>query len=464
VQEELYPAPGSRDEDSRDGYASSREAAERERFDSARVVDLEVEQESPFLRGQKRVSARRGSLPKSTARGLKWGALALTILVVLGLFASSLYGYGKHSWRFRIDSSDQIEVLGGQHVSRAQIMDVMGGDIGRNIFFVPLAQRKQQLEQIPWVESASVMRFVPNRLRIEIHERTPVAFARIGSHISLIDAGGNFMELAPGPKHKYSFPVITGMNANEPLSSRALRMKDYNELIRQLDSGGARYSQDISEVDLTDSDDVKVMTSDPTGGVLVHLGNANYLQRYKIYMTHVEAWRQQFDKLDSVDLRYDGQIIVNPDLEGIAHGPALTPAAAKAAIAAGVKNAAIVNYEKFVKPPAPPAPAGKPAQPNAKPGSKASAKPGGKPASKTSTHRAAVRPRTKAVVAKNSVPAHPVSQPTKTQAAEVKAAPAHPPAATKTPKPASPAPTAVATAAGAQKKPSAAIPKENPQN
>jgi len=64
-------------------------------------------------------------------------------------------------------------------------MDVMGGDIGRNIFFVPLAQRQQQLEQIPWVESASVMRFVPNRLRIEIHERTPVAFARIGfAHFS----------------------------------------------------------------------------------------------------------------------------------------------------------------------------------------------------------------------------------------------------------------------------------------
>ena len=29
-------------------------------------------------------------------------------------------------------------------------------------------------------------------------------------------------------------------------------MKIYNELVRQLDSGGARYSQDLSEVDLSD--------------------------------------------------------------------------------------------------------------------------------------------------------------------------------------------------------------------
>ena len=60
------------------------------------------------------------------------------------------------------------------------------------------------------------------------------------------------------------------------------------------------------------------MVADPNGEVLVHLGSGNYLQRYKIYVTHVQQWRQQFEKLESVDLRYDGQIIVNPDLEGIA--------------------------------------------------------------------------------------------------------------------------------------------------
>ena len=371
MQEELYPLPrGSSQHDASEQDPRhekfDRDASERERFDDARLIDLEAEQESPFLRGQKRVSARRGSLPKKTANRLKWIALAILLFAVLGVFSATLYRYGKHSWRFRIDSSDQIEVSGSQHVSHAQIMEVLGGDIGRNIFFVPLSQRKQQLEQIPWVESASVMRFVPNRLRIEIHERTPVAFARIGSHISLIDAGGNLMELAPGGKHKYSFPVITGMNAGESLSTRAARMKNYNELMQQLDSSGARYSQGISEVDVTDTEDVKVLTADPDGEVLVHLGSGNYLQRYQVYVTHVQAWRQQFAKLDSVDLRYDGQIIVNPDLEGIARQPALTNAAAKAALAAGVKSAAIVNYEKFVNRPAPPAPTTKPGEAKAK--------------------------------------------------------------------------------------------------
>src|SRR5882724_12263847 len=255
MQEELYPASSDR---------SHREPA-REALDDARLVDLDVAEESPFLRGQKRVSARRSSLPKKTASRLLWASLAAAILCVGAIVAGGLYEYGQHSWRFRVESSDNIEVTGMQNVTKAQIMDVMGADIGRNIFFIPLSQQKAQLEQVPWVESASVMRFVPNRLKVEIHERTPVAFARVGPRISLIDAGGTLMELPHN--HKYSFPVILGMNPGEPLSTRAPRMKAYNDLVQELDAGGAHYSQDLSEVDLTDLEHLKVRVNDPAGDV-----------------------------------------------------------------------------------------------------------------------------------------------------------------------------------------------------
>jgi cell division protein FtsQ len=455
IQEELYPLPGE---------VAQHRAHEREPFDDARLDDLEAEQESPFLRGQKRVSVRRGSIPKKTAARLLWVVAALVILAILGAAGLGLYGYGEHSWRFRIESSDQIEVAGAEHVPHAQIMEVMGGDIGRNIFFVPLAQRKQQLEQIPWVESASVMRFVPNRLRIEIHERTPVAFARIGPHISLIDAGGTLMELAPGSKHRYSFAVIAGMNAGEPLSTRAARMKNYNELVRELDSSGAHYSQELSEVDISDPEDVKVLAADANGEVLVHLGSGNYLQRYKTYVTHVQQWRQQFDKLESVDLRYDGQIIVNPDLNGIARQPALAPAAAKAAMAAGVKTAALVNYEKYVKQPAPLAPTKKDAK------AKAVAKEVGQhPAVKATSakqppvQQASVKQTSVKQAPVKSVPVKPAQANQVAPKASANGAPAN--AAknnnTETPHPVAPPPAGVVAA---PKKPSAAIPKETPRN
>jgi len=331
MQEELYPPSADR----------SHTESVREELDDARLMDLDVAEESPFLRGQKRVSARRSSLPKKTANRLLWACITAAILCLVVIIAAGLYQYGERSWRFRVESSDNIEITGMENVTKAQIMEVMGADIGRNIFFVPLSQQKTQLEQIPWVESASVMRFVPNRLKVEIQERTPVAFARVGPRIFLIDAGGTLMELPQ--KHKYSFPVILGMNPGEPLSTRAPRMKAYNELVQELDSGGAHYSQDLSEVDLTDLENLKVRVNDPAGDVLVQLGSSDYLSHYRIYVSHVQEWRQQFQKLESVNLRYDKQVIVNPDMEGRPKQAALAPSAAKAAVAAGVKPAALIT-------------------------------------------------------------------------------------------------------------------------
>ena len=274
-------------------------------------IDLEAEEEPKFLRTQKRVPVRRGALPKKAASRLKIVLALCAILAFMGTAYGVAYGYSTHSWRFRLQSSDNISLEGLRNVSRGQVMDVFGADVGRNVFFIPLEDRRKQLEEIPWVESAEVIRLLPDRLAVYIHERTPVAFVQIGSRIGLIDARGVLMDL---PRNaKYSFPVIRGAAEGEPLSTRAARMKIYSRLLRELDAEGARYSKDLSEVDLSDPEDVKATTSDPAGAVLIHLGNQQFLERYKVYMAHLQEWRQQFHKLESVDLRYDRQIIVNPD-------------------------------------------------------------------------------------------------------------------------------------------------------
>jgi len=120
-------------------------------------------------------------------------------------------------------------------------------------------------------------------------------------------------------------------------------MKAYNELVNDLDSGGAHYSEDLSEVDLTDLENLKVRVNDPKGDVLVELGSSDYLKRYRTYVSHVQEWRQQFQKLESVNLRYDNQVIVNPEMEGKPKPAGLSASAVRAAAAAGVKPAALTT-------------------------------------------------------------------------------------------------------------------------
>ncbi|HEY1939830.1 MAG TPA: FtsQ-type POTRA domain-containing protein [Candidatus Angelobacter sp.] len=293
-------------------------------------LDLDLEdldsEEAQFLRTQKRVPVRRSSIPKKAASQLKIAGMIAAVVVTCGGLTTWAYSYGMHSWRFRLQSSDSVEITGVRNASAAHVMEVAGADIGRNIFFVPLEERQRQLEQIPWVERASVMRLLPNRIAVNIEERTPVAFAQIGSRISMIDANGVVMGLPADRKTKYSFPVIRGISETEPLSSRAAAMKIYNRLVSELgqpegDSAGAsgstngvtNYVKQLSEVDLSDPENVKVTANDPGGTMVVHLGAQDFLPRYKLYVTHIAEWRQQFQNVQSVDLRYEGQVIVNPD-------------------------------------------------------------------------------------------------------------------------------------------------------
>jgi cell division protein FtsQ len=192
------------------------------------------------------------------------------------------------------------------------------------------------------------------------------------------------------------------MNPGEPLSTRAPRMKAYNELVQELDSSGARYSQDLSEVDLSDLENLKVRVNDPAGDVLVELGSSEYLRRYKTYVSHVQEWRQQFQKLESVNLRYDNQVIVNPDMEGRPKQPALAASAARAAAAAGVKPAALITrlnpHDKSL-----PKPAFELTEKKLDPKSAAARKPAAKPKGKKTVAKAKA-PAPKRTVAKAPAP------------------------------------------------------------
>jgi cell division protein FtsQ len=245
--------------------------------------------------------------------------VVLLLLVVLGAMVYEGRAFAISSWRFRIGGINNIELAGDVPNSRAAVLEKMRDVVGHNIFQISLAERKRELEKIPWVETATVIRLWPNHLRVIVKERTPAAFIAIGDQIELIDAQGVLMEIPPGVRSDYSFPVILGANENEPLFSRAARMKVFMRLMRELDGGDgtqgkARYSRDVDEVDLSDPEDVRVTAKGGSGPIELHLGNENFLQRYLVFLSNVQKWEQERGKLESVDLRYGREVILNPDM------------------------------------------------------------------------------------------------------------------------------------------------------
>ena len=218
--------------------------------------------------------------------------------------------------RFRIAGAANIEATGLTEVSRRDMLPVFGEDIGRNVFFVPLDQRRKQLEAIPWVERATVMRVLPDQIRVSVVERKPVAFTRLGTgaaqQVGLVDPNGVLLSMPASAmaQHHYSFPVVTGVDRGDPAVSRKARMAVFLRMMGDLDSTGQHYSDQISEVDLTDPEDARVLMPEQGTDILAHFGEDHFLERYQRYKAHIAEWRQQYPHLAAVDLRYDQQVVL----------------------------------------------------------------------------------------------------------------------------------------------------------
>jgi cell division protein FtsQ len=271
--------------------------------------------EESFLRVRRRVPVRSGPLPSWTKH--RWGKILLASLVLLALglvlfLVLSVRHFLDHDPRFEISSAAAIQTTGNSELSRADLLSVFGSDIGRNIFFVPLAQRAAELQSIPWVKHATVMRVLPDQLRVSIVERTPVAFLRIGSRISLMDAEGVVLDMTPElmAKHHFDFPVITGVDPAIPLAMRAQRMQLYLHFVSALNSDGKHVIDQVSEIDLADPEDVRATFNYGGHELLLHFGYTNFAARYRNYASHIQTWEQLYPRLASIDLRYDDQVVL----------------------------------------------------------------------------------------------------------------------------------------------------------
>jgi len=260
--------------------------------------------------------------------------LTLGVLTILGsvtFLGITVRHYLERDARFRIAGAANIQATGLTQVSRADMLPIFGEDIGRNVFFVPLSERRKQLEQIPWVEHATVMRVLPDQIRVALVERQPVAFTRVGQQIGLVDGDGVLLSMpaAAMAQHHYLFPVITGIDPGDPPASRKARMAVYGRLMSELDSNGQRLSQQISEIDLTDPEDARVL--EVGTDILAHYGQDHFLERYQRYQAHIAEWRQQYPNLAAVDLRYDQQVVLQMASGSVASQPAPGAAAAQPA-------------------------------------------------------------------------------------------------------------------------------------
>jgi cell division protein FtsQ len=279
-----------------------------------------VESDEPrYLRRQKPVEIRRKKFGGKSATFYR--NVFLWILLVAGGLATVYVAadFLLHSPKVRLLSPDQVEVTGNHIVSRGAVLSPFYKDHDRSVLRIPLDSRRSEIEQIAWVESATVKRLLPNRIRVDITERTPIAFVRNGSELALIDQDGVILDRPQG--EDLHFPIVTGLTDTMPRAEREKRMQTYQEFLRDADLVRSGSSEFVSEIDLANPRDLRVVMAGLPGlnvpqAITLHLGSGEFTGKYRMLVENFAQWQSNAGCVQSVDLQYARQVVLNPDSSG----------------------------------------------------------------------------------------------------------------------------------------------------
>jgi len=278
--------------------------------------ELVADEEPRYLRRQKPVEIRRKKFTGKTwpfyRRVFVWtvlGALGTTVAVYA-------VRYALYSPQMLLLKPDQIEVSGNHIVPREEIQKLFVHDRNRSVLRIPLDTRRSQIQELAWVEEASVQRILPNRLRIEITERTPIAFLRNGSELVLVDAHGVLLDRPEGEDSR--FPIVTGLSESMPREEREKRMQTYQEFLKDIELVRPGSSDRVSELDLGNPRDLHAVLTglgagDAAQAVTVHFGQNDFTGKYRLLVENFAQWQANAGRVQSIDLQYSRQVVVNPD-------------------------------------------------------------------------------------------------------------------------------------------------------
>jgi cell division protein FtsQ len=278
--------------------------------------ELLSEDEPRYLRRQKPVEIRR---KKFSGRSWPFYRRILFYGVVGIAGASAAWTAGRfllYGQPMLLIKPEQIEVNGNHIVSREAVLQQFVHDRGRSVLRVPLDSRRSALEEISWVESATVQRILPNRIRVDLTERTPIAFLRNGTELALVDAHGVILDRPRG--EELQFAIVTGLSENMPREERGKRMQTYQEFMKDIDLVRSGSSDRVSEVDLANPKDLRaVMTgianpSDPQA-LTIHFGASEFTGKYRMVVENFAQWQASNGRVHSIDLQYAKQVVLNPD-------------------------------------------------------------------------------------------------------------------------------------------------------
>lgn len=203
-----------------------------------------------------------------------------------------------------------VTVRGNQRLTLGEIEALVGDVRGESLLLVDLERFRAKLLDSTWVADVTVRRVFPATVDVRIVERDPVAVARIGQQLYLVDGTGVIMD-DYGPQYKdFDLPIVDGLAAPRTVDGPPIDPGRAALTARFLDALAPRPDliRALSQVDVANESNVIVLLGDdPT---YLYLGDELFLERIQTYLELTPALAERDKPVDYVDLRFGNRVFL----------------------------------------------------------------------------------------------------------------------------------------------------------
>ena len=205
---------------------------------------------------------------------------------------------------------NRVVVRGLDAVSRDEVLALARPDFSKEIFQQDIGSIRRRIETHPLIEHASVHRFLPSGLFIQVKERDLVAVIP-GERLSVADKDGTIIR-QENFYAMYDLPIITGtvakMNSSGIITADDATLK------------GIRLLYAIREVDRDIYHDISELHIDSKAGYIVYLrsrmvpiifgtGDLAIKASNFIVLYHYLKQHEQLASFKALDVRFHGQVV-----------------------------------------------------------------------------------------------------------------------------------------------------------
>ena len=238
----------------------------------------------------------------------KAGTFILILAFMLSVF---VYAYTSEKFNLR-----NVTFHGCKELNQKELEEIIRLDFPANILRIDLVKLKERLEKESWTKQVEIRRVLPSDLIIYVEERTPSVIFELKSELMIADGDGTMLGRYDPRFGKLDVPVFKGVLGDDVESFRlyqkenAARIRQGLVMLADIESGLPHATRKISEVDISDPENLKILLVDDTAEV--YLGEKDYLKRFTVLMSNLGNYQELKDQdtdFVSIDMRFDNQIV-----------------------------------------------------------------------------------------------------------------------------------------------------------